>query len=70
MTAVGDVVQIDPAHDEKFGGCFMLVEEVKGWGLVGFVQVPGSGRAYYRVPYEKCFQIGMAQWAPERVEDE
>lgn len=30
----GDVVQIDPSHDERFGGCFMLVTDVKSWGAV------------------------------------
>lgn len=50
--AVGDVVQIDPAHDAVFGACFMVVSELKPtWnGLQGYVQIPGpeGGLAYYR----------------------
>ncbi len=36
---VGDVVQIDPEHDPRFGGCLMVVTELKpAWnGLVGYV---------------------------------
>ena len=33
----GDVVQIDPAHDDCFGGCFMIVTEPKPWALKGIV---------------------------------
>lgn len=61
----GDVVQINPDHDLKFGGCFMLVEEVAPWGFQGFVQIPARGKAYYRVPRESCIYIGQAEWMPE-----
>jgi hypothetical protein len=51
--AVGDVVQIDPEHDEKFGACYLTVTEVKAWaagtGVVGHVKVPGGGLAFYRI---------------------
>lgn len=61
---VGDVVQIDPEHDSKFGGCFMIVTDYKGWGAVGYVQVPGvnGGQAYYRCPNEAMKKIGRAEW--------
>lgn len=64
---VGDVVQIDPEHDEVFGGCFLLVTELKTWGVMGYVRVPGhgdkGGEAYYRVPFEQIARIGAAEWA-------
>ncbi len=63
--AVGDVVQITPEEDENFGGCFMVVSEVKSWGLQGYCKVPGSqndGVAYYRVPFDRCERIGPARW--------
>lgn len=61
---VGSVVQIDPEHDPKFGGCFMVVDELKSWGVQGYVQIPGhrGGQAYYRCPFESMAFIGQAEW--------
>lgn len=61
----GDVVQIDPAHDERFGGCFMQVTERKDWGVQGFVKVPAGGMAFYRVAYEHIEYVGTATWVDE-----
>ena len=68
----GDVVQIDPESDGKFAACLMVVTEVKGWGLQGYVTVPGSvvggsGRAFYRVKHDNYVKIGPAKWL--RAED-
>jgi hypothetical protein len=63
----GDLVQIDPAFDPRFGGCILLVTEVKSWGVQGAVRMPtadGAGDAYYRVPYAHCEPVGRAAWAP------
>lgn len=62
---IGDVVQIDPDHDEVFGGSFMQVTEPKPWGAQGFVKVPGGGFAYYRCPHEAFRFIGRAVWIGE-----
>jgi len=59
---VGDVVQIDPAHDDRFGGCFMMITEPKSWGAQGFVRVPAGGLAYYRCPSTAMHFIGRAEW--------
>ena len=59
----GDVVQIDPSHDTTFGGCFMVVTEVKSWGCQGYVEVPGKGQAYYRCASENMEYIGESKWA-------
>lgn len=68
----GDVVQLDPLKhlgpsDGFFAGCFMYVNEVKSWGAVGFVFVPGNRgrapeRAYYRAKWEEMEIIGKAVW--------
>lgn len=59
----GDVVQIDPAHDDRFGGCFMVVTEPKPWGAQGYCSSPGqSGLAYYRCPFAAMELIGRAEW--------
>ena len=59
----GDIVQINPEHDETFGGSLMVVEEVKSWGFQGYVEIPGKGKAYYRVPSEQAVRVGRAAWA-------
>lgn len=60
--AVGDVVQIKPHDGKNFGGCFMVVEEVRPWGLTGYCQVPGRGVAYCRVETADHHRIGRAEW--------
>lgn len=65
---VGDVVQIDPAHDPVFGACLLVVTEVKSWGVQGYVPIPkhpSSVEAYYRVPFDKIQRIGTAEWVYE-----
>jgi hypothetical protein len=59
-----DVVQIAPEHDERFGGCFMMVTKLTADGPMGFVEVPGEGRAYYVCPAKMCIKIGVAEWVP------
>lgn len=72
MISVGDVVQIDPAHDEIFGGTFLTVTEVKSWGVQGYVKSlePGVMLAYYRVKFDKIVKIGKAEWISGRHTDE
>lgn len=60
----GAVVQIDPSHDDIFGGCLMVVSEVKSFGFMGYVRVPGEdhGNAWYRVAFDAVEPVGMATW--------
>lgn len=65
----GDVVQIDPAHGLMWGGCFLLVEEVKSWGVQGFVPMPERadkppGCAHLRVPWKHMELVGTAVFVP------
>lgn len=60
--AVGQVWQIDPAV-EMFGGCFLIVSEVKSWGVQGYVRVPGGGDAFVRKAWDVLTYIGVAEWA-------
>jgi hypothetical protein len=63
---IGDVVQIDPAHDERFGGCLMMVTEPKSWGAQGFISTPAhSGRYYYRCKFEHMEYVGATSWVPQ-----
>ena len=42
-----DIVQCVPEHG--WAGCLVVVDEVRTWGIQGFVQVPRGGRAYIRL---------------------
>jgi len=67
---VGDVVQINPEHDEVFGGCFMTVTEPKSFGAQGFVKNAGEkGFAYYRCKHENMEYVGIATWSDRSDED-
>jgi hypothetical protein len=58
----GDIVQINPAHDEIFGGCLMVVTEPKSWGAQGYFDMPGKGKAYYRCETANMVKVGFAEW--------
>jgi hypothetical protein len=59
----GMVVQIDPASDGIFGGCYLTVTEVKVWGVMGYVSVPGKrGMVYYRSSFSSIRPVGYAVW--------
>lgn len=68
--SIGDVVQLDPENcrNKMFGGCFMVVTEVKAWGAQGYVQALGEngergGQAYYRAKTEEMSEpLGHAEW--------
>jgi len=61
---IGDIVQIDPEHDDMFGACLMIVTEPKEWGAQGYVNVPGKdgGLAFYRCKYANMERVGTAVW--------
>lgn len=67
---IDDIIQISPTWDEKFGGSLMVVTEIKSWGVKGYVQIPGSRRAYYRLPFVSTksgcsltgLKVGKAHW--------
>ena len=63
MIEIGSIVQVDPSK-EVFGGCMVVVTEVKSWGIQGYVQSAGvEGQQYIRLPYEEIQQTnGKAIW--------
>lgn len=67
---VGDIMQIDPTHDEVLGACLMIVTEPKPWGAQGYVTVPGQGNAYYRCKHENMEKVGHCAWIRENKEGE
>lgn len=59
----GDIVQVDPGK-ETFGGCLIVVTEVKEWGIQGYIQNAGQeGQAYIRLKFEDFESTGgKAVW--------
>lgn len=57
------IVQVNP-EKEMFGGCMVVVTEVKPWGIQGYVQSAGvSGQQYIRLKHgEYEPTCGMAVW--------
>lgn len=59
---VNDIAQIDP-RDTRFGGCFMIITELKDWGVAGFVTLPGKERTYVRKKWDDIQWVGSAEWS-------
>ena len=58
MIEIGDIVQVDPSK-EVFGGCMVVVTEVKSWGIQGYVQSAGvEGQQYIRLTFEDFESTG------------
>ena len=60
---VGDIVQVNP-EVEVFGGCMVVVTELKSWGIQGYVQSAGvPGQQYIRLKTEQIVPTGgKAVW--------
>jgi hypothetical protein len=77
---VDDIIQISPTHDERFGAALLVVTEARSWGVIGYVQIPGQGQAFFRLPYEPTefsspgctvtgLKVGHAHWLVTYPED-
>lgn len=66
---VNSVVQVNTELDEKdnkFAGCFVVVTELKPWGIQGYAQNVGAkGQIYIRLNWEQIEYIGEAEWVIE-----
>lgn len=54
----GMVVQLSSCDEPKFKDCCMTVTEVRNWGVIGYITVPGryveeSDQVYYRATWEE-----------------
>ncbi len=67
MVEIGDIVQVDPMLNEVFGGCMVVVTEVKSWGIQGYVQSAGvDGQQYIRLEWDNFEKTGgKALWVVE-----
>jgi len=60
---VHDIVQVNPLK-EMFGGCMVVVTELKDFGIQGYVQSAGvEGQQYVRLKFEDFEPTGgKAVW--------
>jgi hypothetical protein len=55
---IGDIVQVNPEVD-VFGGCMVVVTELKPWGIQGYVQSAGvPGQQYIRLKTQQIEATG------------
>lgn len=74
----GDVVQLGPNTNNKaFEFCFLVVTDLKDWGVQGYVQPigekngqPAVGQAYYRARWDEFEFVGRAIWIVDGLDDE
>ena len=75
---VGDIFQINPEKNKRYGGCFIVATEIKEWGIQGYLcmDIPDEnvvrfkGLAFFRPKWDEIEFVGKAKWYPERETDE
>lgn len=66
LTVINSVVQVNELGPQPFVGCFVLVTEVRNYGVQGFPPVPGAdGRAYVNLEWHQFDYIGQATMVPD-----
>jgi len=72
-----EVVMLSPitAKNRMFAGCFMVVTDIKSWGVQGYVQALGQGglpggAAYYRASWDEFETLDPRASAPFIIQDE
>jgi hypothetical protein len=61
---VNDIVQINENGKEGWVGCLVQVDEVKNFGIQGFVRMPLQGDAYIRLNFDQFEKVGKAILMP------
>ena len=58
----GSVVQVNDSCG-NFSYCLVLVTDIRDWGILGGVQIPGQGFAFVRLKWEQVVYVGQAAYA-------
>lgn len=66
--ALGDVIQIHPEH-RLLGACLGFVTDVRSWGVLAEVPIPGRGVIPIRLGPDEYERIGHAAWEPVSAAD-
>lgn len=69
MISKGDVIQVNESLTE-WCGCLMIVDEIKPWGVMASMRVPGSGITYMMLLSDQYEYIGKAVLVMGDEEDE
>ncbi len=68
---VGDIFQVKPSSEnERFRGCLIVADEIKDFGVVGYVQVPGEGVIPVRCKYEDLVFVGKVCYMQGLITEE
>jgi hypothetical protein len=70
----GDVFQINERHKRQgWIGAFVLADEIKAWGIVGFVhhveEHEKAAQAWIRLSFDEIDFVGPAPLVPRFVDD-
>lgn len=62
MTSVGSVIQVKETVP-AWGGCLMIVEEVKKWGVTALMRIPGREMktTFLRLNHSEYYYIGESK---------
>ncbi len=63
-----DLVEIN--CQGHFYKCIVFVQEVRAWGIIGYIRSPGIGKAYTRVAWEQFKIIGKSHFTDSEDEEE
>ena len=55
------IVQVNQNGKEGWVGCIVQVDEVKPWGIQGWVEIPMQDQAFIRLKFEEIDYIGEAK---------
>lgn len=56
----GNIIQITNPKNPWYT-CILVVDEVKSWGVQGYVTIPLQGDAFYKVKNEDFVVVGIAK---------
>lgn len=60
------VVQVNEAGPKEFVGCFVIVTELRSYGIQGYPPIPDAGgRAYVNLNWNEFEYIGEAVLVPK-----
>lgn len=65
----GDIAQVLPGQCSQFGGCYMFVQDVKDWGVLGYVNIPGAGLEYIEKEWHQIEWAGQMDLTASTVHE-
>jgi hypothetical protein len=57
----GSVLQVD-VKSERFGGCIVIVDEVRSWGVTCYIPYVDGSTIPLRMSWDDVVYIGEARW--------